>query len=543
MPIHRPGQTVSETPSHVLTLPLEVEPWQTTDLDKTFEAARLLYNSLVRHFLKQYELYQNSRQYKISTAILENKKSTDSQKFRARRVLNALKDKLGLSRTGFESKSAKLCGGWLTGRLYSMVRQKVANDCWAAFSKLLSGKGKQVKFKSYYDKEATLRNKWIKGDFRYDNGYFICNNLTIPVKFPKNDPYVTECMTHRIKYCGLSRRVIRGKVRYYISLYLEGVAPMKMTPEGELKHPVAFGSKVGIDIGTQTVTLSSRNGVWGGVLAAEIGNVQAMQNKLRRINRAMDRSRRATNPWAFDQEGKIVSIDKVPTEHKNEYGRRKWTVSKRYETLKAKRKELYRKQAAVRRLSHQMLVYKVLSFGTDIHVEKMNFAALAKRAKETKKSKKTGKFLSKKRSGKSLANRAPAMFIEMLQLKVVAVGGTLHKSNTYKIKASQIDHQTKECVKKTLDQRYHHLQDGTKIQRDFYSAFIEEHVDEANNVVDFEACNRDFPNFYKMYQVEMNRLTAYEGYLPSSLGIKRNPHERKNLRPQECSNNQQPQIA
>ena len=67
MPIHRPGQTVSETPSHVLTLPLEVEPWQTTDLDKTFEAARLLYNSLVRHFLKQYELYQNSRQYKIST--------------------------------------------------------------------------------------------------------------------------------------------------------------------------------------------------------------------------------------------------------------------------------------------------------------------------------------------------------------------------------------------------------------------------------------------------------------------------------------------
>mgnify|MGYP007025241895 CR=1 FL=1 len=50
----------------------------------------------------------------------------------------------------------------------------------------------------------------------------------------------------------------------------------------------------------------------------------------------------------------------------------------------------------------------------------MNFSALAKRAKETKTSKKPGKTLSKKRFGKSLANRAPAMFIGMLQLKVQA---------------------------------------------------------------------------------------------------------------------------
>lgn len=521
MPIHRPGQTVRETPTHVLTLPLDVEPWQAADLGKTFEAARLLYNSLVRYFLKQYDLYLKSRQYKISAAVLTDKKATKAQKFRARRVLANTREKFGLSRTGFESKSSDLCKGWLADRLYSMVRQRIANDCWAAFSKLLSGKGKQVKFKSYYDKEATLRNKWTQGDFRYDNGFFICNKITIPVKFPKDDAYVAECMTHRVKYCGLSRRVIRGKVRYYISLYLEGFAPMKVTPDGELKHSVALGSKVGIDIGTQTVTLSSRNGVWGGVLAAEIGSVQKMQNQLRRINRAMDRSRRATNPWAFDEDGQIVDIDQVPAEHKNKYGRRDWAVSKRYEALKTRRKELYRKQAAIRRLSHRLLVYRVLSYGTEIHVEKMNFSALAKRAKETKTSKKTGKTLSKKRFGKSLANRAPAMFIGMLQLKVQAIGGALYKSNTFKVKASQVDHQTREYVKKTLNQRYHRLQDGTEIQRDFYSAFIEEHVDEEHNSVDFEACNRDFPDFYKMYQAEVVRLAAYKGYLPSSFGIKR----------------------
>lgn len=43
MPIHRPGQTVRETPTHVLRLPLCLEPWQAAEIDKTFEASRLLY--------------------------------------------------------------------------------------------------------------------------------------------------------------------------------------------------------------------------------------------------------------------------------------------------------------------------------------------------------------------------------------------------------------------------------------------------------------------------------------------------------------------
>lgn len=402
-----------------------------------------------------------------------------------------------------------------------MVRQKVAADCWAAFSKLLSGKGKQVKFKSFYNKEATLQNKWNQGPFRYDNGYFICNNLTLPIKFPRNDSYVNKRMTHRVKYCGVARRVIRGKVKYYIHLALEGMPPVKTDKDGNPKHPVAFGDSVGIDIGPQTVVFSSKNGVRADVLAAEIGDVQAMQNKIRRINRAMDRSRRATNPWAFDKDGKVVDIDKVPEEHKNAFGRRNWTMSKRYLALKAKRKDLLRKQAAIRKQSHQMLKHRVLALGTEVHIEKMSFAGLAKRAKETKRSKKTGKYLSKHRFGRSIANRAPAMFIELLGQKLKSVGGHLYKSNTYKIKASQIDHETGECVKKGLKERFHTLRDGTKIQRNYYSAFIEEHVDEANNTVDLNACVRDFPEFYAMYQADYARLSAYTGYLPSSFGVKK----------------------
>lgn len=522
MPIHRPGQVIKETPTHTLTLPLKIEPWQARDLDKTFEAARLLYNSLTSYFLKQHKLYINSRQYRISTEIMNSKTLTSSQRFRAQKTLKQLKVKFGFTRADFERKSSELCTGWLSSRLYSMVRQRIANICFSAFSALLSGKGKMVKFKRKSDIEATLCNKWNNGPFRYENGSFICGNSSIPVTIPHDNPYVSECLRHRVKFCSVTRKIIRSKIKYYLILYLEGIAPVKVTNYGELKHPVSFGDEVGIDIGTQTIALSSKNGVWGGVLASEIGDVQVIQNKIRKLNRAMDRSRRATNPWTFDKNGCVIGKDKIDSVHIDCFEKRKWKISKHYKILQARRKELYRKQAFIRKQSHYLLIQRILSLGTIIHVEKMNFKALTKRASGApKKSKKTGKFLSKKRFGKSIANRAPAMLIEMLRLKVEALGGKLYKSNAYKIKASQIDHQTKFYTKKKLSERYHILQDGTKIQRDYYSAFIEQHVDEENNVVNFEKCTQDFPAFYEMYKADMNRLIAYQGYLPKSFGIKK----------------------
>jgi putative IS transposase len=50
-------------------------------------------------------------------------------------------------------------------------------------------------------------------------------------------------------------------------------------------------------------------------------------------------------------------------------------------------------------------------------VERMNFAGLAARAKETKVSEKTGKIARKKRFGKSIGHRAPAMWVSMLKYK------------------------------------------------------------------------------------------------------------------------------
>ena len=101
----------------------------------------------------------------------------------------------------------------------------------------------------------------------------------------------------------------------------------------------------------------------------------------------------------------------------------------------------------------------------------MRFRALAKRAKETKTNHK-GKFVSKKRFGKSICNKAPSLFVKTLERKVLNAGGSFKAVDTFSVKASQFNHLTETFTKKNLSKRWNTMPDGTKVQRDLYSAFL-----------------------------------------------------------------------
>ena len=77
--------------------------------------------------------------------------------------------------------------------------------------------------------------------------------------------------------------------------------------------------------------------------------------------------------------------------------------------------------------------------------------SLAKRTKITRRNKK-GKFLSKKRYGKSIANKSPGSFLAILEEKVTRFGGTFQRIVTWEAKASQFDHQTGKYNPKKLSQ-------------------------------------------------------------------------------------------
>lgn len=96
----------------------------------------------------------------------------------------------------------------------------------------------------------------------------------------------------------------------------------------------------------------------------------------------------------------------------------------------------------------------------------MSYKSLQKRAKKTEcreeardviqkdgTTKRVHKYKRKKRFGKSLNSRAPAMFLSILEKKALALGGSFVKVDTKSYKASQYDHVTDSYVKVPLSQR------------------------------------------------------------------------------------------
>ena len=202
----------------------------------------------------------------------------------------------------------------------------------------------------------------------------------------------------------------------------------------------------------------------------------------------MDRSRRATNPDNYNEDGTVKKQGNKKV---------KWNKSNHYIKYQKELNELYRKQADIRKYQHECLANYIISLGNKIYVEKMNFAGLQKRAKNTEKNDK-GKFKRKKRFGKSLANKAPSMLLAIIDRKLGYYGEKLIEINTFESKASQFNHFDGTYTKKSLSQRWNDF-NGIKIQRDMYSAFL---------IMNINDDLKSFENFYRLHNLEVDRLTG-----------------------------------
>ena len=131
---------------------------------------------------------------------------------------------------------------------------------------------------------------------------------------------------------------------------------------------------------------------------------------------------------------------------------------------------------------------------------------LQKRSTKTEKNEK-GKFKKKKRFGKSLANKAPAMLLVIIDRKLKYYDRVLNKIDTYSVKASQYNHFDGEYKKKNLSQRWNYFGD-IKVQRDMYSAFLIMNVNNDLKGINQQKCNERFENFLKLHDKEVERLTG-----------------------------------
>ena len=194
-----------------------------------------------------------------------------------------------------------------------------------------------------------------------------------------------------------------------------------------------------------------------------------------------------------------------------------WIKSKNYLKTQNQLREIQRKQAAIRKQSHEKLANYIISLGDRILVETMNYKGLQKRSKNTTKNK-TGKFNKKKRFGKSLANKAPSMLLTILDNKLKWHTEELYKIDTTKIKASQYNHFDEKYNKKELSERWNDFGEF-KIQRDLYSSFLIMNVKNNLKEIDRELCFKEFDNFKQLHDKEISRLLSSNNKKISSMGI------------------------
>lgn len=479
----------------ILTFKLDTEKYQEDILNKRLEISRQIYNSCLGYLYKRYNHMKESKEYRKVIKMTKGKER--NKKF------NEINKKYGLTEYLLHTY-IKTMQKHFKANIDSFTAQKIATRCFKAFEQLMFYQSKKVYFKKY-DEMSSVEGKSNKTGIRFKDNKLLWNDLKIDVLIKKNDEYAQMSLLNKVKYCRIVRKVIRGKYKYYVQLILDGVPPMKINKKtGEVKNSIGKG-RVGIDIGTQTIAYSSKYEVGLKELAPEVDNIE---NKKRILMRKLDRQRRSNNPDNYNKDGTIKKGIKL-----------NWIKSNRYIKTQNELRELQRKQADIRKQSHNKLANYLVSLGNKILVEAMNFKGLQRCAKKTTINKKTGKCNKKKRFGKSLANKAPSMFLTILDNKLKWHEEKLLKIDTFKVKASQYNHIEDKYIKKELSERWNDF-GQFKIQRDLYSSFLIMNViGKELNKIDRGQVIKEFDNFRILHDREILRIKESENKLISSMGI------------------------
>ena len=285
-----------------------------------------------------------------------------------------------------------------------------------------------------------MEGKTNKTGIKFRNFKVFWNGLDIPVKTSSRNNYEAMSFKNEIAYCRIVRKFIKNKYKFYVQLVFKGV-PILKAP----RYKYATDGDVGLDIGTQTIAISSDKDVKIYELADRVIGIEKIKLNL---SRKLDRSRRKNNPGNYNDDGTI-----------RKQGNKKvfWNISNRYIKQRNKLKNIHRKISDIRKYQHECLANEIIMQGNKIYVETMNFKALQKRSRVTKKNDNTGRISRKKRFGKSIGNKAPAMLLSIIDRKLKYRGSNLIKIDTWSVKASQYNHLDGSCTKKKLSQRWNDL--------------------------------------------------------------------------------------
>lgn len=475
-------------PSFVLELPLVVGPHEARVLATRFEAGRQLYNACLGEALRRLDLMKQSRAWAQARAMPKGPPKSPEQKARAR-AFSAIAGTVGF--TDYDLQAfARQCrnGCWIGEHLDTHSTQKIGTRAFQSAQRYQFRSAGRPRFKAKWKALQSMEGKSNAAGLRWREDHLEWSGLSLKAIYDPKDKHGVQSFALQgpVKYCRLVRRAIRGNVLWFVQLVIEGF------PKWKDKNPIRQG-KSGIDMGPSTIAAVSEADAF---LEKFCVNVPDLQKAIRRIQRAMDRSRRTSNPDNYNQDG---TIKKSPS------GKRlQWAFTHGYLRLRARLRDLQRRLAAYRRAEHGNLANRVVAMGNTVMAEKLSYKAF------------------QRMFGKSVRDRAPGEFMNRLRRKAASAGGEVIEFPTRTTKLSQSCH-CGAVVKKPLRQRWHDCACGTRAQRDLYSAYLGLHVREDGDtwILDTESAREGWCAAEPLLEKAVSGViqAAKSGKLPASFGV------------------------
>jgi putative transposase len=247
------------------------------------EAARQVYNTCLDEALKRLGLM---RQSKVWQAAREMPKGAERTA-----IFKAVIARFDFTSAAIQ-KHAEGCRDacWIGDHLGSHDTQTTSLRAFRAVQQCAFGKRGRPRFKSF----RRLNCVEGKGDAVImlrkvdDAPVVLWNGLSLPLLLdPRDrDAWQRQGLACRTKYVRILRRTVRGRTRWYCQLVQEGLPPRKD------RRPIGDGV-VGLDLGPSTIAAVSAGDA---TLEMFCPSVAHCGKELRVAQRALDRSRRATNP-------------------------------------------------------------------------------------------------------------------------------------------------------------------------------------------------------------------------------------------------------
>ncbi len=435
----------ASTPSFVVTLPLVVpQDAERLLLDRLRVGARL-HNTVLQDGLAIVHRMRSDPRWTQARAL--PKSSRERTQFFAQLRKDHAFDDASFQRAAIAHKNA----AGFAGRIGAHETQGLASRVFAALEQWVYGQRGRPRFKgarrplhSLQGKNNTGMLQWIHetGTLQVERG------LALRARLPdlRRDEWLAAALQHPVKYCRLvwSQEGVRRAWR--VQLILEGQAPIKAS---RLEHLAPEGSVGGLDLGVSTVAWATPEIAGVDPLAPSASLDFA---ELRRLQRRLDRQRRANNPENYDEAGRAKR------------GQRTWVVSQGMRATQAQIASLQARLARRRRNEHGQLTNHLLSLARTWKDDGVSPRAL------------------QKMYGRAVAQRAPSEMMQLLARKAERAGGQRRIVNVRALKSSQYDHSTDGFVKKRLSERWHVFADGRgRVQRDVYSAFLHLHSEGDTN--------------------------------------------------------------